>query len=80
MNSEYMLKLFSQNVARLRQEAGLTQAALAQRCGKFQKQIPQIEDGTAHVTLAMIVALAQALDVEPGHLLREMPSAHLLEG
>jgi len=73
MNSEYMLKLFSLNVRRLRLEAGLTQTDLAQRCNKFKKLIPEIEDGKAKVTLSMIVAMAQALNVEPGVLLQETP-------
>jgi transcriptional regulator with XRE-family HTH domain len=71
MNSDKLLKVFSQNVERLRLEAGLSQEHLAQRCSRFRKQIPKIQDGTANVTLAMILALADALGVEPALLLQD---------
>ena len=74
MNSETMLKLFSHNVKRLRLQAGLSQDDLASRCTRFHKQIAQIEDGTANVTLSMIVTMAQALEVEPGVLLQDSSS------
>lgn len=74
MNAEHMLRLFSQNVKRLRIQAGLTQELLSHRCSRFKKQIPEIEEGTAHVTLDMIVTLARALEVEPGQLLQESPA------
>lgn len=71
-----MLQLFSQNVRRLRMEAGISQELLAQRCIKYKKQIPRIENGTADVNLSMIVVLAQALDVEPGVLLQRHRTDH----
>ena len=75
MHSETMLQIFSKNVRRLRLAAGLTQTALAERCSNYRQQIPRIEDGSANVTLMMIVALAQALGVEPGTLLQEVPES-----
>ena len=75
MNADNMLKLFSRNVKRLRLEAGISQEHLAQRCSRYRKQIPQIEDGTVNVTLSMILALAEALGVEPALLLQENPAS-----
>jgi transcriptional regulator with XRE-family HTH domain len=71
--SSAMSELFSRNVRRLRLQAGITQQALAERCTKYQKQIPDIEDGTAQVNLSMIFVLAQALEVDPAVLLQETP-------
>lgn len=62
---------FSQNVRRLRLDAQLSQAVLAERCTKYKKQIAQIENGSARVTLSMVYVLASALQVDPGQLLRE---------
>jgi transcriptional regulator with XRE-family HTH domain len=70
MTSNRMPKLFGQNIRKLRLAAGLTQEALAQRCTKYKKQIPSIEDGSANVKLSMIFVLAQALEVDPSVLLK----------
>jgi transcriptional regulator with XRE-family HTH domain len=70
MTSSHTPALFSHNVQRLRLLAGLSQDALAERCSKYKKQIPKIEDGTAKVNLSMIYVLAQALNVDPATLLK----------
>jgi transcriptional regulator with XRE-family HTH domain len=75
MKPQRMLTLFSKNVLRLRQEAGMTQEALAERCAKYKRQIPKIENGTAQVNMSMIYTLAQALEVDPAILLRESPAS-----
>jgi len=71
MKPENMLTLFGRNVKRLRLQAGLSHEALAQRTTRFGKLLDTIEDGSAHVTLDMVIALALALDVEPSALLME---------
>jgi transcriptional regulator with XRE-family HTH domain len=53
----------------LRLAAGITQAALADRCGLFRTHVSRIECGTANPTLTAIVAIARALEVEPAVLL-----------
>ena len=73
MTNHSMPQLFSENVRRLRMEAGLTQEALAARCTKYKKQIAKIEAGSAEVNLSMIYVLAQALNVAPGTLLKQSP-------
>jgi transcriptional regulator with XRE-family HTH domain len=56
-------------IRRLRLDAEMTQAALAERCGLFRTHVSRIECGTANPTLTAIVAIARALDVEPAVLL-----------
>ena len=58
-------------IKRLRQQAGITQATLSQRSGLFRTHLSRIECGTANPTLAAIVSIANALEVDPGVLLRE---------
>ena len=58
-------------VKRLRQEAGMTQSVLAQRCGLFRTHLSRIECGTANPTLTAIVAIAHALEIQPALLLQE---------
>ncbi len=58
-------------IKRLRQQAGITQATLSLRSGLFRTHLSRIECGTANPTLAAIVSIANALEVDPGVLLRE---------
>lgn len=46
-----------------RLELGLTQAALAERCGLPQSEISRIESGGANPTLATVMALSASLGV-----------------
>ncbi len=62
-------KSFADNLLRARNDAGLTQAELALRCGISQPHISQLEAGTWEPRLATIMALAKALGVEPARLL-----------
>lgn len=58
-------------IKRLRQQAGITQATLSLRSGLFRTHLSRIECGTANPTLAAIVSIANALEVDPCVLLRE---------
>lgn len=73
MKNHRTLVHFGRNVRRLRLEAGLDQDEVALQCAKFRDQIAQIEAGSVNPTLSMIVALAQALDVEPSTLIQGVP-------
>lgn len=55
---------FGDNVRYYRTLRGLGQEQLAQRVGKSVPTISRIENGSAGVTLATIIALAVALDAE----------------
>lgn len=59
------------NVRRLRRARGLTQEALAELASLGPVHLRSIERGVENVTLATIVALADALAVPPGTLLRK---------
>lgn len=48
----------------LREERGLTQAAAAERAGLHAVQIARVEGGSANPTIATIVAMARAYEVE----------------
>ena len=72
MNNSKSLVLFGMAVRQLRLAKGITQDALAARCGRYKKQIPEIENGGVEVTLDMVIVLSNALDVAPGVLLKEV--------
>jgi len=58
----------------LREERGLTQAALAEMVGVRQATISDVENGTTRrETLDLIDKLCNALGVEPGDLLVREP-------
>ncbi|RMG96334.1 MAG: XRE family transcriptional regulator [Deltaproteobacteria bacterium] len=55
---------------RLRRRAGLSQEALAERAGVHAKHVQRIERGRCNPNLSTLVALAAALEVSVGRLLR----------
>lgn len=57
-----------EEVRRIREARGLTQAQLADRSGLNQATISKIERGTANVTLDVILHIAEALGVQPFEL------------
>jgi len=59
------------NIRRLRKTRSLTQEMLAEKAGLGPVHLRSIERGVENVTLATLVALADALGVPPGHLLRK---------
>lgn len=59
------------NVRALRQEAGLSQAELADRVGVSQTWISRLELGQGNPTLSTLNRLAEAFDVRIADLLGE---------
>lgn len=53
---------------------GLTQAELAKRVGKDQTSISIIERGQRRVDVLEFVALARAMEVDPGQLFERVTS------
>lgn len=73
MGSENTYAVLGAKIKRLRREAGITQAVLSERTGLFKTHISRIECGIANPTLDAIVAIAKALEIDPGLLLRDPP-------
>jgi transcriptional regulator with XRE-family HTH domain len=61
---------FGYRVRLLREEAGLSQAALAEAAGLHPTYVSGIERGLRNVALVNIVGLARALTLDPADLLR----------
>lgn len=58
------LKTVGKQVRKYRRLAGMTQDALAERCGIYRTYLSRIEHGGANPTLSVLGALADALKVE----------------
>lgn len=61
---------FGSRVKELRKRAGLTQAQLAAKCGRYieMQRIGEIERGERNCTLETVEKLAKGLKVEPAEL------------
>jgi transcriptional regulator with XRE-family HTH domain len=68
-----MRKLVGANLARIRQEKGLTQEQLAERSGFSQQYLSGLERGRRNPTIVTVYEVAQALGVRPADLLDETP-------
>lgn len=62
-------------IRRHRQEAGLTQAELAQRAGIGRVHLNHIEGGRKNPTVVVLVHLARSLGVNPADLLPSLSQA-----
>jgi transcriptional regulator with XRE-family HTH domain len=60
---------FGKHLARLRDDAGLSQSGLARRIGISQSAISQIEAGDRSPSYGMLVQIAEALGVSLAYLL-----------
>ena len=60
---------FGERVRELRLQRGLSQEALAERCGLHRTYIGSVERGERNVSLQNIVRIAHALDVAASGLL-----------
>jgi transcriptional regulator with XRE-family HTH domain len=66
-----LLLYIAANVRQIRSKRGLTQEALAEAVGVDLRFIQKVESGKASISLGTLVALAEALAVKPGVLLKE---------
>lgn len=70
-----MLAFVAQNLRRLRQRAGLSQAALAQASGISRRMIVNLEGGETNISLSSLDHLAEALGADFVDLVSD-PEAH----
>jgi transcriptional regulator with XRE-family HTH domain len=62
---------FGWNLRIARRKAGLSQRELAERMGRDQSRIAVWESGKRQPRIDTVVRLAEALEIDPGELLRE---------
>lgn len=67
------LRNFGYRLRQVREDAGLSQAALADKAGLHVTYVSSMERGRRNVSLVNIHALAEALGVNPGQLLDQAP-------
>mgnify|MGYP002627298300 CR=1 FL=1 len=66
---EEIVQICAENTKRARQNKKVTQAFVAEQIGITEKYVSDIETGRNHCSLDTLVAIANALDVEPYELL-----------
>lgn len=66
-----LVAIFAANVRRRRLELDLSQEGLAERAGVHRTYVGMLERGEKNVTIYNIERIAQALGVEPHHLLQK---------
>jgi len=69
LRDEKVLKRFGKYVKQLREEAGLTQAELANDMDVEISQISRIERGKVNTSLCTLIVLAKTLELPPSKLL-----------
>ena len=62
--NSHVPETLSRQVKTFRSEAGLTQQALAEKCGIYRTYLSRIESGDANPSVSVLVALASALNIE----------------
>jgi transcriptional regulator with XRE-family HTH domain len=65
---------FGRRVRALRSDKGLSQEALAEGTDLHWSYVGQVERGQTNLTLHNILKLAEALEVDPGELVRGLKS------
>ena len=69
MSEKKFLAAIGKKVKALRKAKGLSQYAFSDESGVSRSQISRLEDGDLNCTMTTLLALAQALDVEPKELI-----------
>ena len=73
MKAEYKLyyRYLGQNIALYRKYRGMTQGTLAERIGIDQSHMSRIENASTGVSMDLVFAIAETLQVPPEKLLQD---------
>lgn len=74
------LESIAANVRRIRARRGYTQEALAERSGQDLSYVQRVERGATNLSVGVLFALAVALQVPPGLLVRKARLAAIRRG
>ncbi|WP_413196780.1 helix-turn-helix domain-containing protein [Pararobbsia alpina] len=66
----WLRRRLAENIRRLRLEGGLSQEFLSEKCGFHRTYVSQVERSVANITLDNLQRLAEALEQDPGALLK----------
>jgi len=67
--TEEIVKIYASNIKRIRTSKNVTQAAMAEKIGITEKYWSDIETGRKPCSLDTLIAIANALNLEPYELL-----------
>ena len=70
VGTEPVYQKLGNNVARLRQQKGLTQGELASALGKGPSTVAEIETGMTRILVSDVEKIAEALGVQPRMLMQ----------
>lgn len=65
-----MSKQNGKKIVEMRNDLGLTQVALAERCGISQGTLSKIESNSRGMSIGTLVRLSAALDVDMGEIMK----------
>lgn len=68
VNKDYFLKLFGENIGKIRSEQKLSLRQMSQNCDIDHSDISKIEKGERNIQLTTILQLAKGLDKTPKEL------------
>lgn len=63
MSKDVFLKKLGKNIARIREEAGLSQTELALRCDKDKQSLNRLEKGRINASAYYLAQIAEELNV-----------------
>lgn len=68
-------EVMARNLRRVRHEKDLTQEELAHRAGLSMRYVGAIERGDVSASVTVLGQIADALEIEPGELLKKVSKA-----
>ena len=74
------LRLLGEVLARARERAKIKQADLAARLGMPASYLSKIESGTRRLDVVELIQIAEAMEVDPAELVREVAEALRADG